>query len=52
VLRDGLTPVNLLVRVLDAYVGGAIPETDDGTYAWRTGLLDTYPVAPVAEWGP
>jgi hypothetical protein len=52
VLRDGLTPVNLLARVLDAYAGAAIPETDDGTYAWRSGLLDTYPVAPVAEWAP
>jgi hypothetical protein len=50
VWRDGLTPVNLLNRVLAAYADGTTAETDDGTYAWESGLLDTYPVSPVVEW--
>jgi hypothetical protein len=50
VYRDGLTPVNLLTRVLNGYFGAALQETGDGTYAWDDGVLDVRPVAPVAEW--
>ncbi|HEY4632585.1 MAG TPA: hypothetical protein VIH00_01610, partial [Candidatus Limnocylindrales bacterium] len=49
-LRDGLTPVNLLTRVINQYLGATLPETDDGTYAWGSGVLDVRPVAPVADW--
>jgi hypothetical protein len=50
VYRDGLTPVNLLTRVLNGYFAAALQETGDGTYAWGDGVLDVRPVAPVAEW--
>lgn len=41
------TPVNILPRVLNAYLGMTIPEQPDTTYAWRDSRLDTVAVDPI-----
>ena len=41
------TPVNILARVFNAYLGTAIPEQPDTTYAWRESRLDTVAVHPM-----
>lgn len=38
------TPVNILPRVLDAYLGLSIPEQSDTLFAWRESRLDNVPV--------
>jgi hypothetical protein len=40
------TPVNILPRIFDAYLGMTVPEQPDTTYAWRNGRLDTVLVEP------
>ena len=41
------TPVNILPRVLNAYLGTTIPEQSDATFAWRGSRLDTIAVDPL-----
>jgi hypothetical protein len=38
------TPVNILPRVFNAYLGVTVPEQPDTTFAWRGSRLDTVPV--------
>ena len=40
------TPVNILPRVFNAYLGTTIPEQADTTFAWRSSRLDTLAVDP------
>jgi hypothetical protein len=40
------TPVNILPRVFNAYLGMAVPEQPDTTFAWRDSRLDTVAVDP------
>jgi hypothetical protein len=40
------TPVNILPRVFNAYLGTTIPEQADTTFAWRDSRLDTLAVDP------
>ena len=52
VLDERLSPVNVFPRLLNAYFGTTFDETDDGTYAWGDGVLDTFPLSPVPAWEP
>ena len=40
------TPVNILPRVFNAYLGMSVPEQPDTTFAWRDSRLDTVAVDP------
>lgn len=40
------TPINILPRVLNAYLDTSIPEQADTTFAWRGSRLDTVAVDP------
>ena len=40
------TPVNVLVKLFNAYFGTSIPEQPDTLFAWRESRLDAIPVDP------
>ncbi len=50
ILSRRLTPVNLMPRLFDTYLGLSVPETTDATYSWTTSTLDPKLVTPVPEW--
>jgi hypothetical protein len=47
-LPPGTTPINVLPRVLNAYLGTSLPLQPDTLWAWRTGssVLDLVPLDP------
>lgn len=52
ILAKTLTPVNVMPRVFDAYLGLTLPEATNATYSWSTSTLDPLLVTPVPEWAP
>jgi hypothetical protein len=43
------TPVNILPRLLNAYLGMSVAEQPDTTFAWRGARLDVVPVDPTTR---
>lgn len=41
---EATTPITILPRLLDTYVGQDVPEPDDSVWAWRESKLDFVPV--------